>query len=74
MTTLCTVSECTAAEPQDGRVCNLAGGPILDVTPNTFTITVPLQYHITDVNVSFDLDHTSLSDLAMWLTSPGRPT
>lgn len=38
------------------------------------TIPVPVQYHITDVNVCLDITHPSVSDLRLTLTSPWGTT
>ncbi len=50
--------------------CNTTGGPINDVSVNDFTINVPVQYHITDVNVCWDGTHTYDGDVEIRLTSP----
>ena len=62
--------ECHCLDPMDGRWCNTVGGPINDVSANSFPIEVPIQYHITDVNVCFDLTHTYDGDLNITLESP----
>ncbi|HEY3296057.1 MAG TPA: proprotein convertase P-domain-containing protein [bacterium] len=62
--------QCHASDPQDGRVCNMTGGPINDTSENSFPIVVPAEYHITDVNLSITLTHTYDGDLHIWLESP----
>jgi subtilisin-like proprotein convertase family protein len=45
--------------------------PISDLIPTTcVTINVPVEYHITDLNVCLDLVHTYDGDLDIVLTSP----
>ncbi len=62
--------ECHCLDQLDGRWCNTVGGPILDVSPNSFPIVVPIEYHITDVDVCLDLVHTFDGDLHIYLESP----
>ncbi|NUO20422.1 T9SS type A sorting domain-containing protein [bacterium] len=44
--------------------------PIADVTVNSFTINVPIEYQITDLNVSIDAVHTFDGDVEIRLMSP----
>lgn len=61
---------CHCTEDMPGRYCNMVGGPINDVSHNYFTVNVPIQYHITDLNACINLTHTFDGDLYITLTSP----
>ena len=50
--------------------CDLYGGPIPDVNTLTAEVNVPLQYSITDVDVSLDIMHPSDGSLQIRLVSP----
>jgi subtilisin-like proprotein convertase family protein len=62
--------QCHCQDQMDGRYCNLVGGPINDVSTVDYIVNVPIQYHITDVNVCLDLVHTYDGDLTLTLVSP----
>ena len=60
---------CHAQEPLAGRHC-FTGGPIADNSTTDFTLNIPVEYHITDVNVALDIAHTYDGDLKVTLISP----
>ena len=45
-------------------------GPIPDDPTVVYSLIVPTEYHITDVNVRVDIVHTYDADIDMWLVSP----
>jgi subtilisin-like proprotein convertase family protein len=47
---------------------------ISDNDTSSVEISVPLQYHITDVNVCVTIAHTYIGDLDIWLESPAGTT
>jgi subtilisin-like proprotein convertase family protein len=52
--------------------CNMTGGAIPDGNPAgaDFVISVPVAYHIMDVNLCLDITHPELHDLSISLISP----
>ena len=52
--------------------CNLTGGPIpdADLQGVDFVIPVPIEYHVTDVNVCLDITHEYVGELSITLQSP----
>jgi subtilisin-like proprotein convertase family protein len=50
--------------------CNFTGVPIVDNTTVEMSIVVPIEYHITDLNVCLDIVHTWDSDLTISVVSP----
>jgi subtilisin-like proprotein convertase family protein len=49
-------------------------GPILDVSTVSYSINVPIEYHITDLNVRLNAGHTWDSDLDIYLVTPWSDT
>ncbi len=57
-------------QTEPNSACNTVGGPIPDVSTSNFVINVNQAYHITDVDVCLDLNHTWDADLDIYLISP----
>ncbi len=49
-------------------------GPIPDVTTVSYPLDVPIEYHITDVNVRVNITHTYDADIDMYLVTPWSDT
>ncbi|MBU0508216.1 T9SS type A sorting domain-containing protein [bacterium] len=71
--TICTMYECPCpapTEPLTAQHCQTCAGPIVDLTTVVYTINVPIEYRITDLNVCVDVTHTWDGDVTMTLVTP----
>ncbi len=68
----CPIEVDCSCQDEANAHCELASWPLPDDGFTFRTITVPLRYHITDVNVCMDISHEHLADLLIDLTAPSQ--
>ncbi len=70
---ICTPPSCPN-EVLPNQHCSSCAGPIPDNPAVQYAIDVPIEYHITDLNVRVDITHTFDGDIDMWLITPWGDT
>jgi subtilisin-like proprotein convertase family protein len=66
----CSVPPCPDQVVENQHCSGPCVGPIVDVSTVAYSMFVPIEYHITDLNVRVNINHTYDGDVSMWLVAP----